>query len=66
MDTTKNTAGYQPKTGERCGCKAGIERDNCPECEGTGSKIDFRAIREATKKSLRESPITAITLTGVK
>lgn len=37
---------YQPKTGEKCHCKRGIERDNCPVCEGTGWKIDFRAIRE--------------------
>ena len=27
---------YQPKTGERCTCKRGVQRDNCPECEGTG------------------------------
>jgi len=37
---------YQPKTGERCGCKKGIERDNCPACEGTGWRIDFKAIHE--------------------
>lgn len=37
---------YQPKTGERCSCRRGIERDNCPQCEGTGWIIDFRAIRE--------------------
>lgn len=37
---------YQPKTGAKCGCKRGIERDNCPACEGTGMVIDFKAIRE--------------------
>jgi hypothetical protein len=37
---------YQPKTGAKCGCKRGIERDNCANCEGTGWVIDFRAIRE--------------------
>ena len=36
---------YQPKTGARCGCKPGVHRDNCPECEGTGMVIDFAAIR---------------------
>ena len=36
---------YQPKTGERCHCKRGQQRDNCPACEGTGWKIDFVAIR---------------------
>lgn len=36
---------YQPKTGQPCGCKRGIERDNCPACEGTGRRIDFAAIR---------------------
>jgi len=32
-------------TGEKCHCKRGIERDNCPHCEGTGKAIDFRAMR---------------------
>lgn len=35
----------QPKTGEKCGCRYGLERDNCPRCEGTGWKIDFKKIR---------------------
>jgi hypothetical protein len=38
-------APYQPKTGEPCHCKPGIARDNCPDCEGTGQRIDFAAIR---------------------
>ena len=37
---------YQPKTGAVCGCKPGMMRDNCPNCEGTGMVVDFRAIRE--------------------
>lgn len=37
---------YQPKTGARCHCKPGVQRDNCPDCEGTGMRIDFKAIRE--------------------
>lgn len=36
---------YQPKTGAKCACKRGVERDNCPTCEGTGWVIDFAAIR---------------------
>ena len=36
---------YQPKTGARCTCKPGVQRDNCPDCEGTGMRIDFAAIR---------------------
>jgi len=48
--TEKHTAGplntaYQPKTGHLCHCKRGIERDNCPACEGTGWRIDFALIR---------------------
>jgi len=44
---------YQPKTGEACSCKPGVERDNCPHCEGTGMKIDFAAIRaRRTEKSI--------------
>jgi len=36
---------YQPKTGAKCGCRRGVQRDNCPSCEGTGYAIDFAAIR---------------------
>jgi hypothetical protein len=36
---------YQPTTGQRCHCKPGIARDNCPNCEATGWVIDFKAIR---------------------
>lgn len=36
---------YQPKTGARCGCRPGVARDNCTNCEGTGQVIDFAAIR---------------------
>lgn len=35
---------YTPRTGAACGCKRGVERDNCPACEGTGRAIDFAAI----------------------
>lgn len=45
---------YQPKTGAKCSCKRGIERDNCPTCEGTGWVIDFKAIRAKTKSQLGE------------
>lgn len=39
------TTQYQPKTGAKCSCRPGVQRDNCPQCEGTGWVIDFRAIR---------------------
>ncbi len=41
---------YQPKTGHPCHCKRGVQRDNCPDCEGTGWRIDFAAIRERNRK----------------
>lgn len=44
---------YQPKTGAKCGCKPGIQRDNCPACEGTGWQIDFAAIRNRPLNALR-------------
>lgn len=47
---------YQPKTGRPCMCKAGLERDNCPRCEGTGQEIDFAAIcaqRDPTEAARR-------------
>jgi hypothetical protein len=50
---------YQPKTGEPCGCKRGVERDNCPACEGTGWRIDFRKIRERVKIEGEAMPRTA-------
>lgn len=40
-----NVHKYQPKTGAKCGCRQGVQRDNCPNCEGTGYVIDFQAIR---------------------
>jgi len=40
---------YQPKTGAKCGCRKGVQRDNCPTCEGTGQVIDFGAIRNSNK-----------------
>ena len=36
---------YRPNTGITCGCRKGIQRDNCINCEGTGFMIAFRAIR---------------------
>ena len=42
---------YQPKTGKQCDCKRGIQRDNCPKCEGTGWVIDFAKIRKQNEKS---------------
>lgn len=36
---------YQPKTGAKCTCRPGVQRDNCPNCEGTGWVIDFAKIR---------------------
>jgi hypothetical protein len=46
----KHTSGpYQPKIGQPCYCKPGIQRDNCPACEGTGQRIDFEAIRARTR-----------------
>ena len=46
---------YQPKTGAKCSCKRGIERDNYPNCEGTGMVIDFRAIRERAEQKKTEA-----------
>jgi hypothetical protein len=43
---------YQPKTGAACGCKRGIERDNCANCEGTGRVIGFAAIRARNKPGI--------------
>lgn len=42
---------YQPKTGARCSCRRGVQRDNCPACEGTGWLIDFAAIRRRAERA---------------
>ena len=46
---------YQPKTGAKCGCKRGVERDNCPNCEGTGWQIDFARIRARHVKEIQKT-----------
>jgi hypothetical protein len=51
----KNTQ-YQPKTGAKCGCRRGIQRDNCPNCEGTGYVIDFAAIRARNTPPTQPEP----------
>jgi hypothetical protein len=52
---TENTGqGYQPKTGTPCTCRPGKQRDNCRDCEGTGQKIDFKAIRDKKLKNVGE------------
>lgn len=43
--TEDRMSAYQPKTGAKCGCRRGQQRDNCGQCEGTGWIIDFAAIR---------------------
>ena len=50
---------YQPKTGARCACKPGRQRDNCPTCEGTGWMIDFAAIRARRLAPAEAMPRTA-------
>lgn len=36
-------------TGTACSCKPGQQRDNCPQCEGSGKTINFAAMRAPTK-----------------
>ena len=43
---------YQPKTGQSCFCKRGVQRDNCPSCEGTGMRIDFARIRREVAQAM--------------
>lgn len=45
FDDAPQAKPYQPKTGAQCSCRRGVQRDNCPACEGTGWVIDFAAIR---------------------
>lgn len=43
----KRTDNGRIYTGAPCACRRGIERDNCPACEGTGRRLDFQAMRTA-------------------
>lgn len=43
-------------TGERCACRPGVQRDNCPQCEGTGRRLDFAAIRARTAPTYYTCP----------
>lgn len=47
---------YSPKTGAACGCRRGMERDNCAACEVTGRQIDFKAIRARNAASATPTP----------
>lgn len=46
---------YQPKTGASCSCKPGVQRDNCPHCEGTGHVVDS-AIERGESEAIAETP----------
>lgn len=41
-----------PFTGTACTCRPGIARDNCPNCEGTGRAIDFKAFHRDRKANI--------------
>ena len=41
-----------------CTCRPGVERDNCPKCEGTGTAIDFSQFHRCPKCGKRGDGIT--------
>ena len=45
-----------------CNCKPGRERDNCPNCEGTGRAIDFKTLRETPATPAAAAPTLAAKL----
>lgn len=51
FEPVQSSKPYQPKTGQKCGCRPGQQRDNCPTCEGTGMVVDFVAIRARRMQS---------------
>jgi len=58
---------YQPKTGKPCNCRKGVQRDNCPACEGTGQRIDFKAIRARYVDPARVTPtVSPYWVTGIQ
>ena len=60
---------YQPKTGQSCTCRRGVERDNCPACEGTGQRIDFQAIRNCRTGRMKPEelfPSEALTMGRIR
>ncbi len=57
---------YQPKTGAKCRCKRGVQRDNCPQCEGTGMVIDFAAIRARRTVTVTRYVVTHVATDGMR
>ena len=57
---------FQPKTGQYCHCKKGVQRDNCPDCEGTGMQIDFAAIRKLAAAKMLGLPPRVIPVTALR
>lgn len=57
---------YQPKTGQPCHCRSGQQRDNCPDCEGTGQRIDFAAIRAHKAEGVTRYVATHINREGMR
>ena len=51
----KKKASSTPTLGP-CSCKRGQQRDNCPQCEGTGQRIDFAALRAAKSTPAQPAP----------
>ena len=49
----------QPKTGAPCTCKPGVLRDNCGQCEGTGMRINFAAIRARLDYQAGHGPLSS-------
>lgn len=43
-----------------CSCRKGVQRDNCPNCEGTGKAIDWRAFH-ATSRAKESAPPRYVT-----
>ena len=56
--TQKRNPNTQPTTGERCSCKPGIQRDNCPACEATGERIDFARIRAQLARATQPQAVS--------
>ena len=56
---------YQPKTGRACSCRRGVQRDNCPTCEGTGQVVDFLAIRRRAAERIETKTLSKSEMTDL-
>lgn len=48
-----------------CPCRPGLERDNCPACEGTGQQIDWPEYHRRKREEARDADTATLAALGL-